>query len=479
VTEDRDGTLAQAERAVSRAPHDAAAWSRLAEALLLARRAADALAAWDRALTLAPDAPALLCGKGRALQSLGRPDAAAAAYRRALALEPDRSDVAFSLAVLGAGPLHAQHPDDPGLLWLAARVAVGQGDMAIAHRRLAALSADPRLGAEQRADTLLMLAEALETLGRRAEAFEAMVAGKAIQRRLFASRAAGRESAVGRFERLAAWFQATDPAPWRTAPQRSASPGRPAAHAFLVGFPRSGTTLLEQALAGHPSVSSLEEAPTLAAAHAEFMGSPEGLARLAQLSPAEAEPWRARYWAEVAAHGVETPGEVFLDKAPAGTVDLPLMAKLFPEARILFAIRDPRDVVLSCLRNNFQLNAMTYAFTDLQDAAACYASSMALAEIYRGLLPLTWLDVRHETLIADFAPELAAICAFLGLAPDPAMLDVGATARSRIVRTPSARQVRAGLNQGGVGRWRAYGRELAPVRPILAPWVRRFGYAWD
>jgi hypothetical protein len=245
---------------------------------------------------------------------------------------------------------------------------------------------------------------------------------------------------------------------------------------FLVGFPRSGTTLLEQALAGHPDVATLEEAPTLAAAHAEFMGAPQDLERLSKLSADEAAGWRVRYWAEVARHGADAAGRTFIDKAPAGTVDLPLVAKLFPEARILFAIREPRDVVLSCLRNNFQLNAMTYAFTDLQETAACYAGCMALAKVYRAVLRLPWLDVRHEILIDAFEPGLAAICGFLGLELHPAMADVAATARSRPVRTPSAAQVRAGLNSKGVGRWRAYEAELAAVLPVLAPWVERFGY---
>jgi hypothetical protein len=321
-----------------------------------------------------------------------------------------------------------------------------------------------------------MLSEALDALGRPSEAFDTAVAGKAIQRRLFSERAGGREGAVARFERIATWFRSADPESWRTAPAATPGPGQAAAHAFLVGFPRSGTTLLEQALAGHSRVAALEEAPTLAAAHAEFMDSPEGLARLAALSPAEAEPWRARYWAEVASRGVEAGGRLFLDKAPAGTVDLPLVAKLFPEARILFAVRDPRDVVLSCLRNNFQLNAMTYAFTGLGEAAACYAACMTLGEIYRALFPLAWLDVRHEALIGDFEPGLAAISAFLGLEPETAMADVAGTARARSVRTPSATQVRAGLNRKGVGRWRAYEHELAPALPVLAPWVARFGY---
>jgi hypothetical protein len=422
------------------------------------------------------------------LQSLGRVKAAGALYRRALAHEPDRYDAAFSLALLAveagdcreadrwAGPLRARHPDAPGLAWLGARVALGRGDVSAAQGQLAALARDPRLGPEQRADALLMLAEALDGLGRASEAFEAAVGGKAVQRRLFAERAAAREGAVERFERIDAWFQSADPAPWRLAPAGTPAPGQAAAHAFLVGFPRSGTTLLEQALAGHSGVVALEEAPTLAAAHAEFMGSSEGLSRLAKLSPAEAEHWRARYWAEVAAHGVEVGGRLFLDKAPAGTVDLPLVAKLFPEARILFAVRDPRDVALSCLRNNFQLNAMTYAFTDLAQTTACYSACMALARTYRAVLPLDVLDVRHEALIADFDGGLAEICRFLDLSPEPAMADVAGTAGRRAVRTPSAPQVRAGLNSKGVGRWRGYADQLAPVLPVLEPWVRRFGY---
>jgi tetratricopeptide (TPR) repeat protein len=480
--------IGQAERQLRRTPLDVGAWSALAESLFAARRSEDALAAWTRALALSPQAPDLLCGKGRVLQSLGRVAEAKALYRDALSWDSQRFDAAFSLALLAAeagdwaeaercaAPLRARHPDAPNLSWLAARVALGRGDAAAAHRKLTALCRDPRLGPEQRADALLMLAETLDRLGRRAEAFEATVAGKTIQRRLFAERAAGREGAVERFERIAAWFRSADPAPWRVAPAAPAAPGQPAAHAFLVGFPRSGTTLLEQALAGHSRIVALEEAPTLAAAHAEFMSSPEGLARLAHLSAEEAATWRARYWAEVATHGVDASGRLFLDKAPAGTVDLPLMAKLFPDARILFAVRDPRDVVLSCLRNNFQLNAMTYAFTDLQATAACYAAGMTLAEIYRDVLPQTCLEVRHEALVGDFGPGLAAICAFLGLEPEPGMADVAATAQARSVRTPSAPQVRAGLNRKGVGRWRAYEDQLTPILPVLSPWVGRFGY---
>jgi hypothetical protein len=248
---------------------------------------------------------------------------------------------------------------------------------------------------------------------------------------------------------------------------------------FLVGFPRSGTTLLEQALAGHPAVVALEERPMLAAAYDAFLSSDGGCERLARLSAREADAWRAHYWAAVRAEGVDASGRVFLDKSPAGTVDLPLIATLFPEARVLFAVRDPRDVVLSCLRNGFQMNALTYAFTSLEETARCYGACMALAAIYRARLPLNLIEARHERIVADLAGELAGISRFIGLDFTPAMIDIARTAARRAIRTPSGPQVRAGLNTLGLGRWRAYGRALDPVLPILAPWIERFGYPVD
>jgi catechol 2,3-dioxygenase-like lactoylglutathione lyase family enzyme len=317
--------------------------------------------------------------------------------------------------------------------------------------------------------------EALDRVDRTAEAFDAVRRGKALQRALHAERAAGREGEPAKCRRLASWFSLADPAAWRSDGRAEASSSA-AGHAFLVGFPRSGTTLLEQALAGHPEVVALEEAPTLAEPYAEFMTSADGLERLAALSEAEIARWRARYWAVVAAHDVDPADRLFLDKAPAGTVYLPLIAKLFPGARVLFAVRDPRDVTLSCFRGNFGMNAMTFAFTDLQETADCYDACMGMAEVYRRVLPLDLLDVRHEALVDDLQGGLAAVCAFLGLEPTDRTADFAATASSRAVRTPSADQVREGLSRRGLARWRLYEDELGPVLPVLAPWVARFGY---
>lgn len=473
---------------VAQTPRDVAAWAALADTLAAANRPDLALEAWERAGGLAQPSAAMLCGKARALQSLGRPGEAVASFEAALALDPHGFEAGYGLVTLAfeAGNLdlaarhmarvEASHGDRPGTVWLAARLAVARGEFERARDLAHRLLAIPGLDAAGRADALLLQGEVLDRLDDYPMAFAAAREGKAIQRRLFAGRAAGHESETAKLRRLRAWFEAADPGPWRAAPPPSQGPSGVEGHVFLVGFPRSGTTLIEQALAGHSRVVALEEAPTLADHYQEFLRDDDGLERLALIGAGEAEAWRKRYWQTVREHGAEPRGRVFLDKAPAGTLNLPLVARLFPGAKILFAVRDPRDVVLSCVMNAFQMNSLTYAFTDLGETAACYGACMALAEIYRALLPLDLMEVRHEAMVEDFPGQLAAVAAFLSLEFDPAMMDIATTALGRPVRTPSAVQVRSGLNRRGLARWRAYAIEMTLVRESLTPWVERFGY---
>jgi hypothetical protein len=480
-----DEAIAEAEAWTKASPRNSSAWSILADTLAAANRPDLASGAWDKALTLDPRSVAVMCGKARALQALGWPGEAERWFERALEVDHHAFDARFGLARLAfdAGDLdradaYAERLEKrPGAAWLSARIAAARGEFEKARALTEGLLAVPALGEAQRAEALLLQATVLDDLGETAPAFLAAREGKAIQRRLFARRAASREGETQKLKRLAAWFSTADRSVWASATETTPGPDAPDTHVFLLGFPRSGTTLLEQALAGHGDVVTLEEAPTLADHYQAFLASAEGLELLAQITPEMARTWRARYWQVVREHGVSPGGRVFVDKAPAGTLNLPVIARLFPWAKILFAVRDPRDVVLSCLLNAFQMNSLTYAFTDLGEAAACYDASMMLAEIYRDRLSLDLQEVRHEALVEDFDGELAAVAAFIGTSFEAAMSDVAWTARRRVVRTPSAPQVREGLNRKGLARWRSYASELVPVRAVLAPWVRRFGYA--
>ena len=161
---------------------------------------------------------------------------------------------------------------------------------------------------------------------------------------------------------------------------------------------------------------------------------------------------------------------------PLASVALPLIAKLFPNARVLFARRDPRDVVLSCFRRRFGMNASMYQLLTLDGAAAYYDAVIRLAEICREVLPLPQHLVRYESLVDDFEGTARAACDFVGIDWNEGLRDFASKARTRGISTPSAAQVARGLNRDGQGVWRRYAEQMAPVMPILDPWVRRFGY---
>ncbi|HXV00221.1 MAG TPA: sulfotransferase [Caulobacteraceae bacterium] len=483
-----DEAVALAAEWTRSSPDELAAWSALGETLAASSRPDLAAKAWAQAVKLDPAAIPALCGHAAALTALGRPGEAAAFYERALERDVASSEARFGLAVLAfdsgdldraAALVGGLETESAAAIWLTARLGVARGEFEPALSAVQTLLAGGRLIGEALSEAMLLQAICLDRLDRTAAAFAAATCGKAIQRAHFAGRAAGHEGQVEKFDRLADWFEAADRTPWSSAPPLAPTSDDPRSHVFLVGFPRSGTTLLEQALAGHSAVVALEEAPSLADAYQAFLKTPQGLEKLAHISADDALAWRASYWQVVRAHGAAPGKKVFLDKAPAETLSLPVIAKLFPDAKVLFAVRDPRDVILSCFMNSFQMNAMTYAFTDLGGAAACYAACMRLAEVYRDLLPLRIREVRYESLVEDFAGKLAEIADFLGIEFTPSMADVAAASAGRVVRTPSAARIRAGLDRRGLARWRAYAAELAPVAASLAPWITRFGYLED
>jgi len=245
---------------------------------------------------------------------------------------------------------------------------------------------------------------------------------------------------------------------------------------FLLGFPRSGTTLLEKVLAGHPDISTLPEVDHLAAAGEHLLADDASLQALATLAPSQARALREDYWRNVAASvAVPLAGRILVDKMPLHTVALPLIARLFPDAKVLFALRDPRDVVLSCFRRRFQVNAAMFEFLTLEGAARYYDAVMGLARSYRELLPLQLHEVRHEAMVADLEGEARKVLGFIGADWNSAILDFADRARSRL-GTPSDPQLARGLSSEGVGQWRRYEPCLRPVLGMLEPWVTRYGY---
>ncbi len=459
-------------------------------ALCLARlnRVDEAIARFDQALKLDPNSPLTHYRKGWALVNAGQMAAAIQEYERAVALQPDYAEALAGLASIAARSGDAEkarsfadralaiNPREPTALVALSMTDIAAHDFKTAEERLRPLTQDPGVTGHPRAVALGFLADALDGQQQYSEAFAHYAAENEELRRLNAARFANGGRASDKIRQWLDFIRSADPTPWKTTIPQKKHRHAPREHVFLLGFLRSGTTLLEQVLATHPDIVHLEERDTFEDSARSYLTDATGLQRLAHIGEFELENARNRYWESVRGFGVDPAGKIFLDKQPLNTFNLPLIAKMFPSAKIIFAIRDPRDVVFSCFRRHFEVNPTMFEFLTLSDGARFYALVMELAQAYRAILPLDILDHRYEDMIADFDGRIQRVCQYLGLEWTEAMRDFGAKAQAREIRSPSALQVRRGLYGEGAGQWRHYERELTPVEPILAPWIQTFGY---
>jgi hypothetical protein len=168
---------------------------------------------------------------------------------------------------------------------------------------------------------------------------------------------------------------------------------------------------------------------------------------------------------------------VVLDKMPLLLTNLPFVTRLFPDAKILVALRDPRDVCLSCLRQRFGYvrNVAMSFFLDLHDTATLYSHVMNAWLTKRDAYPNPVLEIRYEDTVADFEARIRAMLDFLGLEFDEAVLSFHERT-DRIHNTPSFHAVSKRVSTGAVGRWRNYEAHLEPILPALAPFLSGFGY---
>jgi tetratricopeptide (TPR) repeat protein len=480
-----DDAVALLERAVALAPADAAARNALGLVLNRLERYGEALAQFDHAVAAQPGFAGAHSARGGTLEALGRLAEADAAFRQAIALQPDSLGALAGLAnLMSRRGAHAEaralaervlaaQPGYPDAVNVVAVAELAAGDAAQAEARLRAVIADPRLTAQQLAIAQGMLGDTLDAQDRVPEAFTAYSACNMGLWRTYAP-TYGQPSALEFAQQMIERLDVIAPDAWTA--KGEPLPLGAQGHVFLLGFPRSGTTLLEQVLASNPAVEALEERETLTEAMRAFLATPDDLSRLAEAREAELAPLRAAYWTRVRREGADIAGKVFVDKHPLNTLKLPLIARLFPEAKILFARRDPRDVVLSCWRRRFAMSGSAYQLLTLPGAAGYYDAAMQIAQRLEPALAARTHVVRHEALIADFDQVVGAVCEVLGLAWTDAMRDFAERTRDRGIATPSGAQLAGGLSAEGVGQWRRYRQQMAPALPKLAPWVQRFGY---
>jgi tetratricopeptide (TPR) repeat protein len=475
------------ERAVALAPRDIGARNALSLCLQRLERPAEALYHVDELLKQHPELGFAHANKGNALIALGHLGRARASHLRALELESGNVSAMSSLASIAshrgnheearswAQQVLAVVPNFPDAVISLAAAELASGALTRSEALIRQLLADGRVAAIDKARANGLLGDVLDAGGRYPEALAAYTSCNEALRRIH-SRFASGTTLTAYANQLTTTISTTVDRYRISQPEAVESGADVSGHVFLLGFPRSGTTLLEVVLDGHPRVASLDEHELLTEAVQRFMSNPQDLSALTKAGEEELRQLRTAYWDRARAGDVEISGKVFVDKYPMNTLKLPLIARLFPNAKILFACRDPREVVLACFRRRFKMNAAMYELLTVPGAAALYDRVMGFGELMRPAFGANWHVVRYESLVADFARQTRAICEFLGLEWIAGMDDFATRARERERSTPSTAQLARGLDRSRTVHWKHYSTALEPVLPVLEKWVERFEY---
>lgn len=453
----------------------------LGHALRRLGRLSEAVRALDAGLSIDGRRADLWLERAHTLEAGGSLVAALDSYRRAAELAPalaaaqaGAAGVAVRLGHLDEARTRAQaalqaDPLDRSSAIAMAQVELEEGDAQAAAARLEALVAQAALHPQVRARALSLLGQARDKLDQTAAAFDAFARSNA----LFVQGYNAEPGAHRRFVDAIARDVAQVGAPAWCSPSPGASTAPVVRHVFLLGYPRSGTTLVENVLASAPDVMAVEEWPSLRDADEAFLGVAGGIERLVELTKDGADGYRAAYWRRALGSGAAP--ATFVDMDPLKSLRLPLIARLFPGARVLLMQRDPRDVVWSCFRTLLAPTQAAFDMSALIGTAQHYDAVMRLVVLCRDSMPIDVHVVRYEALVADFDATTRAMCDFTGIAWSEDLRAFDRTAKLRGVTTASASQVRRGLYDGS-GQWRRYADRLAPVLPILASWIERFGY---
>jgi hypothetical protein len=258
-----------------------------------------------------------------------------------------------------------------------------------------------------------------------------------------------------------------------------ASPSMLQSPVFVIGFPRSGTTLLEQMLDAHPDFRSMDERGFVyqLIERMEHAGQryPADLATLTQV---EADQLRAVYW-RLVEHTLPDLGQHrLIDKNPLNMLCLPMILRLFPDARIILCIRHPCDVLLSCSMQAFRSPAFRAMCSSLPRLARGYTEAFEQCCRHIEVFKPRVLEWRYESVVDDFEGGVTRLGQFLEVADASPFAGFAAHARDKqFIATPSYAQVTQPVNAAAVGRWMNYREQFEPVLPALRPWVERFNYS--
>jgi Flp pilus assembly protein TadD len=472
------------EKIVRQRPGAGVIWYEYGNAAFKTRRVELADRAWNKAVELEQKNAELIGMVGHQFEAARRPEKARACFVQAAAAEPRGINPRISLAVL-AEKNHrldearaavqeclAIDPRDDQARYFNAVLDRREGHIQEAERGLRDLIASEPRHPFVRYAARYELAQVLDRTDRFDEAMvqlkgaKEMVLALADAKMLMRSYDQTAES-IRRFTAAQPKNILDTWAKYFPVRKREAIPPL----AFLGGHPRSGTTLLERILDSHPDVAALDEpAAFLEVLQPEFHKSNE-------LSSARVNVLRRIYIQALRDDlGADAVGKTLIDKNPSPTARLPVWLRVFPELRVLIALRDPRDVVLSCYFQNIPLNSTNVNFLTLERLAKHYGDLMGIWLAVREWPGFAWIETRYEDVVADLPKEGRRVTEFLGLQWHPDQERFYEKSGAKQLYSPTYQDVTRPVYQRSVARWRAYEKHLAPILPTLEPFCRALGY---
>ncbi len=450
--------------------------------------------AFERAVTLAPKDAQLLILIGQQYHRLRRLDEASKCFEQAVAADPTSVHARLSLAAWYERERRlddawecveacvADHPRNAQALCVRALLLQRKGRSAEAetllHDLIKADSADPNI----RFSSRHLLGVVLDEMGQYSEAMRWLGEAKKELRR--STSTAAMEQSYDRADRFRReLLAALTPETIRGWREESATAVARHRLAFLGGHPRSGTTLLERILGAHPGLLAFDESEAFAneiwdqlapmqATQALTLGTLNGLtaSHRAELS--------RNYFKSLLR---EAPGEsrtgFLLDKNPSPTASLHLILRIFPELKVIIALRDPRDVLISCFFQNLMLTPTNANFLSLERTAKHYADLMDVWLRLRELGGFDWIETRYEDVVSNLEVEGKRVTEFLGLTWLSSQAAFHEKAAEKFVYSPTFNEVAKPVHQKAVGRWQNYAEALEPLQERLAPYCRAFGYS--
>lgn len=254
-----------------------------------------------------------------------------------------------------------------------------------------------------------------------------------------------------------------------------------AAPVFLLGFLRSGTTLIQQVLDAHPQVIVADETELISALRSELnrIAGNAGTTpqQLLTMSKPEIQHLRSFYWDWVHKY-IDRPlnGRLFIDKTSLNTIDLGLINCVFPDAKILFVQRDPRDVCLSCFMQAFALTPATLHFLSWENTLSFYAQTMNWWLYIKQHMALDYIECRYEDAVSDFDSTFQSIFRFLNLDWNDSVQHFHRLTAKKFIASPSFHQVTQPLYSSSIARWKNYSEEFSRAEELLQPFIRAFNY---